>query len=185
MTKTINMEIISKEDQLVTKNEGRQKMVDLLTARIDAKNKDLQSKKYIVQGGNDVADLIVSFLRDDAQWKFSEALGIIEASNQVKEGIAGIKTKKAKELFVPALAIEAIYYFLTKVESKGIDAAEKYVSLLKPVSDALGRSKQDREVIDQLTRDRATLESAIDNNVDIADEDTILKEIQAELAKEI
>ena len=185
MTKTVTMEVVSKETQLAEKNENRQKMVELLTARIDAKEKDLQTKKYIVQGGLETAESLLSFLKNDAQWKFSEALGIIEAVKQVEEAKKALTGGKAKEVFVPGLALEAIYYFLTKVESKGLTHAELYVATLKPISDALGRSKQDRESIDQLVRDRGTLESAIDNNVDIENEDEILKEIQAELAKEV
>jgi hypothetical protein len=51
---------------------------------------------------------------------------------------------------LPSLAIEAVYYFLTKVEGTGIEAANDYITLLKPVSDALSRSKQERQHLDQI-----------------------------------
>jgi hypothetical protein len=70
---------------------------------------------------------------------------------------------------------------LTKVEGAGLEEAKEYVNILKPISDALGRSKQDRTELDQLTRDRGTLESAIDSGIDLENEDDILKEIQEEL----
>lgn len=183
MAKEATTQVVSKESQLAERNEKRQKMVDLLTAKIEEKNKALESKKYIIEGGAKTADAIIDFLTNDAQWKFSEALGVIEAVKQIEEGKKGIA--KSKELYVSSLALEAVYYFLTKVEAKGLSAAKEYVEVLKPISDALSRSKQDRQDIDQMVRDRGTLESAIDNMVDIENEDDILKEIQAELEIEL
>lgn len=185
MTKTVTMEVVSKEKQMAVKNEERQKMVDLLTAKIADAEKSLQTKKYIIEGGLAIADSITMFLTEKAAWKFSESLGIMESVKQVEEATKAINTGKVKELFVPSLALEAIYYFLTKVEGKGLAEAKSYIEVLKPVSDALGRSKADREVIDQLIRDQATLESAIDGGADLENEDAILTEIQNELAKEI
>lgn len=177
-------EIISKKEELEIRNKMRAEMVEQLTAKIDAKQKELETKKYIIEGGAPAGEMLSSFLKEKAQWKFSESLGIIESVSQLETAIESIKKGKGKELFVPALALEAIYYFLTKVEGKGLTEAKEYVEILKPISDALGRSKQDRTEIDQLTRDRGTLESAIDGGIDIENEDSILKEIQEELLKD-
>lgn len=184
-TNTATMKVVSKEEQLNQKNVERQKMVDLLSAKIDASNKVLQDKKYIVQGGAKIASLIEAFLTLESKWKFSESLGVIEAVKQIKDAAKQIETGKVKEIYVPTLVLEAIYYFLTKVEGQGLKAAEAYIEILKPVSDALSRSKADRESIDQMTRDQATLESAIDGGADLENEDSILKEIQEELIKEL
>jgi len=54
-----------------------------------------------------------------------------------------------------------------------------------PVSNALGRAKEDRMEFDQLQRDRASLEAAIDSGADLENEDSILAEIEKELIKEI
>ncbi len=181
MNTETKMEIVSKREELEIRNKMRAEMVEKLTAKIEAKQKELETKKYIIEGGATAGDTISSFLKEKAQWKFSEALGIIESVSQIETAAEAIKKGKAKELFVPALALEAVYYFLTKVEGKGLTEANEYVAILKPISDALGRSKQDRQEIDQMTRDRGTLESAIDSGVDIENEDKILKEIQEEL----
>jgi hypothetical protein len=185
-TKAVKTEVVSKEQQLAEKNTVRQEMVDLLTERIEKKQKELETKKYIVEGGEDTAKAVLNFLNYDAQWKFTEALGVIEATRQIEESAKAITTNKTKELLVNALALEAIYYFLTKVERKGLSDAKSFVNgLLKPISDALGRIKQDREGLDQMIRDRGTLESAIDSQIDIENEDNILKEIQEELLTSI
>jgi len=185
MAKTATLEVVSKNGQLAEKNAKRQKMVEVLTARIDAKNKELETKKYLIEGGTLAAQKIQEFLTNDAKWKFSEALGIMESTKQVDEALAQIKAGKTKELLVPALALEAIYYFLTKVEGTGLGSATNYIDILKPISDALGRSKKDREEVDQLVRDRGTLEAAIDNGADVEGEDSILKEIEAELEPQL
>lgn len=176
--------IVSKKEEIEARNEMRAEMVKQLTAKIEAKEKEIENKKYIIEGGSKTASSLIKFLKEDANWKFSEALGVIESTKQIESANSEIIKNKTKELMVPALALEAIYYFLTKVEGKGLDTASEYVNnLLKPVTDALGRSKNDRNEIDQLVRDRGTLESAIDSGIDIENEDTILKEIQGELTK--
>jgi hypothetical protein len=176
-----NLTIVSKRDEIIALNEKRQGMVDFLEKRIGIKEAELENKKYVVEGKADVASTLHKFLLEEAQWKFSEALGVIESVKQVEEASKALMTKKTTELMLPTLAIEAIYYFLTKVEGVGTIAANEYVAVLKPVSDALSRAKQERTDLEQLQRDKGTLESAIDSGVDIENEDTILKEIQAEM----
>ena len=181
-----NTTIVSKKEAIEERNEQRQKMVDLLTAKIEKAEKDLTTKLYIVEGGKVAGESISDFLTNKAQWKFSEALGVVEAVKQVNDSIDKIKTGKTKEFMITSLPLEAIYYFMTKAEGTGLAEAESFVlSVLKPVTDALQRSKQDRDVLDQLVRDRGTLESAIDSGVDLENEDAILTEISKELEKEI
>lgn len=184
MNTETNIKIVSKKEELEIRNKMRSQMVEQLTAKIDAKQKEIETKMYIVEGGATAGQSISQFLTEKASWKFSEALGIIESVAQFTTAIDSIKKGKAKDLFVPALALEAVYYFLTKVEGAGLIEAKGYVGILKPISDALGRSKQDRQELDQLTRDRGTLESAIDSGIEIENEDSLLKEIQEELLKD-
>lgn len=179
------IEIVSKKGQIEKLNTERQKMVDFLDRKISEKENELQTKKYVVEGKAEVGETILTFLKEKAQWKFSESLGIVESVRQLEDAVKAVKTKKTSELMLQSLSLEAVYYFLTKVEGVGLDDANAYIKILKPVSDALGRSKQDRQDIDQLMRDKGTLESAIDSGVDIENEDEILKEIQAEMRAEL
>jgi len=180
------LEVVSKKEEMEVRREHLQQMVDRLTAKIEKTEKDLSEKLYVVEGKQQSAEHIIEFLKTRAEWKFTESLGILECIKQVQDGEKKLKAGKAKELMVPSLSLEAIYYFMTKVEGKGYGEAYDFVTnLLKPVSDALGRSKNDRATLDQLVRDRGTLESSIDSGATLENEDKLVKEIEAELAKEI
>ena len=180
------LKVVSKKEAIAEKNEQRQKLVDLLSEKIEQKEKTIASKLYLIEGEEKVADAVIDFLQNKAQWKFSESLGIMECIRQVNEAKSNITKKKTKQFLIPSLSLEAIYYFLTKVEGVGITQANDYVNnLLKPISDALSRAKSDREEIDQLMRDRGTLETAIESGADLENEDSLVAEIEAELLKEI
>jgi hypothetical protein len=180
------LKVVSKKETIEEKNAQRQQMVGRLTEKIENKEKEIATKLYLIEGGAPIADAILDFMENKAQWKFTEALGVVECIRQVTEAKNNITKKKTKELMIHTLPLEAIYYFLTKIEGVGSTEASYFVNmLLKPISDALGRSKNDREEVDQMVRDRGTLESAIDSGIDIENEDSLLKEIQQELVNEI
>lgn len=183
--KTNIVAIVSKKDEIEALNVKRQKMVDFLTERIEQREAELQNKKYILEGKAEFAAQLLDFVKFEAKWKFSEALGVLESVKQLEEAIKSLRSKKTTELMLPSLVIEAVYYFLTKVEGTGIVQAQKYVDMLKPISDALGRSKQDRTDLDQLIRDQGSIESAIESGASLENEDALLKEIQAEMEMEM
>ena len=185
-TATLTIEKKTLQSRLEEKNEQRQKMIDKLTDKIDKSSKVLETKKYIVDGELTTGNAILNFLKTEATWKFTEAKGIVEAVKQTQSAIDGITSKKVKHLLVDSTALEAIYYFLSKVEKTGLEAAAFYIdNMVLPVSNALGRAKEDRTALDQLHRDRASLEAAIDSGADLENEDGIVAEIEKELSKEI
>jgi hypothetical protein len=185
-TATLTIEKKTAQSRLEEKNAQRQKMVDKLTEKIDKTSKVLETKKYIVDGELTSGNAILNFLKTEATWKFTEAKGVVEAVKQIQTAIDGITSKKVKHLLVDSTALEAIYYFLSKVEKTGLEAAAFYIdNMVLPVSNALGRAKEDRMEFDQLQRDRASLEAAIDSGADLENEDSILAEIEKELIKEI
>lgn len=180
----VTLEVVSSKKENEKRVAKLQVLADKLKAKIESAEKDLTTKTYLIEGGSNIGTDIVSFLTHDAKWKFSEALGIGEAINQVESALSNIKKGKTKELLVPSLALEAIYYFMTKVEGEGVESANNFIKLLKPVSDALGRSKNDRSKIDQMARDLGTLESSIDSGAKVENEDSFVKEIIKELENE-
>jgi hypothetical protein len=185
-TATLTIEKKTVQSRLEEKNAQRQKMIDKLTEKIDKTSKVLETKKYIVDGELTSGNAILNFLKTEATWKFTEAKGVVEAVKQIQTAIDGITSKKVKHLLVYSTALEAIYYFLSKVEKTGLEAAAFYIdNMVLPISNALGRAKEDRMEFDQLQRDRASLEAAIDSGADIENEDSILAEIEKELIKEI
>lgn len=184
-TTTPIVAIVSKKVEIEALNVKRQKMVDFLTTRIEQREAELQNKKYIIEGKAEFAAALLDFVKVEAKWKFSEALGVLESVKQLEDASKSLRSKKTTELMLPSLVIEAVYYFLTKVEGAGLVQAQKYVDMLKPITEALGRSKQDRTDLDQLIRDQGSIESAIESGVNLENEDKLLKEIQAEMEMEM
>ena len=179
------LEVVSKKEEMGVRREQLQGMVDRLTAKIEKTEKELSEKLYVIEGKQDAVDRIIDFLKHRAEWKFTESLGVLECIKQIEDSRQKLKDGKTKELMTQSLALEAIYYFMTKVEGKGYTEAYDFVNnLLKPISDSLGRAKADRTALEQLVRDRGTLESSIDAGASFENEDKLVKEIEAELAKE-
>ena len=109
---------------------------------------ELEKKKYLVDLDKRHIGIVSKFILEDAPWKFTEVLGIIEIEKHLKTA-----TKEGK-LYIDALAIEAIYYYLSKVEGKGYktDAAAfptivEYKTILKAITTTMERVKIDNEKI--------------------------------------
>jgi hypothetical protein len=178
--KTPTLEVVSKEVERDAKMQNLKELQKQLVERINATTEELAKKVYIIEGKVPTAQNILRFLQEDAQWKFTESMGILEAVKEVEKTIADVKKGKSKEISFNPLVIEATYYFLTKVEGKGLaDAKYYYDELLKPISDALSRSKGDRQILDQMQRDLATLENALEQGANL--DDSLVNEITKEL----
>lgn len=178
--KTATLEVVSKEVERDANMQNLKELHTKLVDKINSTTEELAKKVYIIEGKVSTAQNILRFLQKDAQWKFTESMGILEAVKEIEKTIAEIKKGKSKEIYFNPLVIEATYYFLTKVEGKGLDEAKYYHDeLLKPVSDALSRSKADRSNLDQMQRDLATLENALEQGANL--DDKLVKEIAQEL----
>ena len=101
---------------------------------LESYKQELEKKKYLVDlKGNDITSLL-NYITHDAPWKFTEALGIIEVINELKECVSKNK------LFMTAISIEALYFYLSKVEGKGtkaygsIGSIEIYIKILKSIN---------------------------------------------------
>lgn len=113
---------------------------------LETLKKEVESKKYLVDLNKEDLARLNSFICNDAPWKFTEALGILEVEKEM-----GKATKEGK-LFTKALAIEAIYYYLSKVEGSGdstktssfINVAD-YIKVVKAITSSVERIKQDNE----------------------------------------
>ena len=181
MAKETKLEVVSKTNE---KHERRVKLAEALEQKLIAKREEVASKRYTISGGLPVAKALYNFIKNDAQWKFTESLGVLESARILSEQVELLSNKNAEQsdLSLNAVTIEAIYYFMTKEEKKGVSAAHTFVNnLLRPISEALNASKNDREKINQMERDLGTLQDAVLNKVGFEGEDEILKEIETEL----
>jgi len=165
------------------KLEQRQKLAADLKKKLEDFEKELETKQYLVEGQLEIAKKLHLFIYYRAEWKFSESLGIIETAKQIDAIRDSIEKGKTKEVMLSHLALEAFYYFLSKLTGKGLESATEHVQLLKPIADALGRAKQDKDKKDQMVKDLGTIESAIDTGSVSDIEETLIAEIEAETAQ--
>lgn len=149
-----------------------EKEIKALRSEIQTLQEKLEKKGYIVEGGTKRADILVDWLTNDAKWKFNESMGVIEAIRQIKVAADAISKGKTKELYLPNLCLEAVYYFISKVEGVGLEQADFYVTeLLKPIADGLGRAKVDKDSIEAKGFELASYENGIDPTKEIKAED--------------
>lgn len=136
-------------------NKFQQEALKDAEEKLEKMQKDFQAQKYLVDIPKVDIEMLGKFIDKDAPWKFTECLGIKEIE---KELIPCIKKGK---LFITAIAVEAIYYYLSKVEGFGngvfvngteteaFNSVEEYLRLLKPITSTIERIKADGEKIKQ------------------------------------
>ena len=115
---------------------------------LEALKAKMEDQKYLVDLDKKDVQAIADFIQNDAQWKFTEALGIVEASKELK------KATKDGKLFTKSIAIEAIYYYMSKVEGNGTGTNAKafatvddYIRAFKGIANAVERIKADNEKV--------------------------------------
>lgn len=139
---------IAPENNVSSLNEFQLQALDVAEKELMELEVEMSTKKYVVDiDKNDIA-MLDSFIKNDAPWKFTESLGIIEVEKSTSEAV------KEGKLFTTALAIEAIYYYMSKVEGAGKNTNTKsfkkvddYIRVLKGITGAMERVKVDSEKV--------------------------------------
>lgn len=156
----------------ISLTEVQQEALKNAQEKLDAFNKELETKKYLVDLSKEDVDILVKFITEDAKWKFMEALGIGEVKKELDKSV-----DKSGKVFITAVAIEAIYYYLSKVEGVGssvdspaIGTVEKYLKILKGINSARGSVGIDNEKKKQLEYNLACAAEGLDpENPEIKD----------------
>jgi hypothetical protein len=171
MAKEATLTVVSEKD---AKKEKMESQIAETRKQLDEVNDRIKNRGYLVEGGEKTGLTLVDWITNNASWKFTEAMGVIESVKQIKAAIENIAKGKTKELMLPNLALEAVYYFISKNEGKGLEEANVYhETLLKPVADALGRAKVDKDKVNSLEFNLASLEQGIEvENTSDTDETT-------------
>jgi hypothetical protein len=139
--------VIEKATEITEQPVINEKLIEELSAELDNLQTELDNKKYIVEGGRDMAAALLMYVKDEVKWKFTEALGVIEVAKILE---AFIKQTKQKELMLGPLEIEAIYYFFSKHESAGLAQANKFYGLLKAINPAKARKEADMKKFEEI-----------------------------------
>lgn len=141
--------------------EERAELIEALQLEVETRNKEISQKFYLVEGGAAIGERLIKFLTKEAKWKFTEAIGVVEATKELFAATA--KAKTDKDLMLQVLPLEALWFFINKVEGVGLPEAQYYNdNLLKPIAEALGQVKADRDSVNQLMMRQGALEAGAD-----------------------
>lgn len=158
------VQIMSAADQPPIKEmtaEERNELIGALQQEVESRNREISEKYYLVEGGAAIGERFIKFLTKEAKWKFTEAVGVIEATKEVMAATAIAKT--SKDLLLQVLPLEALWFFINKMEGVGLPEAQYFVdNLLKPVAETLGQVKFDREAVNELLMRQGALEAGAD-----------------------
>ena len=135
------------------------KIQDLIQ-KINDKKEQISKKEYAVKISNDSFSALKNYILNDCEWSQTEALGVIEVYKVLeaieKEGI------KSGTIFIQALPLEAIHYFLSKTKNKGLQSAKDFMELWKPIDTALQSAKNDATEIKDLEKSLAAAQQGIE-----------------------
>jgi len=138
-----------------------QKLVDDITKELDALNADMKNKVYPIKLEDEISLIaLIDFIDNGATWKNMEALGIIEVSKALH--VEKAKGLKSGNIFLQSLPIQALSFFLSKVEDKGLQRAERHIKFVKPLDEALKLIKQDTDKVNSLESKLAAAENGIE-----------------------
>jgi hypothetical protein len=131
-----------------------------LRQKIADKKEQIARKEYAVGINSSNFQNLYSFMCTDAEWTQTECIGVIEVIKVLdavkKEGI------KDNTVFMGALPLEAIHYFLSKKKGKGLEEAIEFLDMWKPIDQALQSAKNDAVEIKDLEKQLSAAEQGIE-----------------------
>jgi hypothetical protein len=133
-------------------SEVQQQAYDEAVKKLEDFVKEVESKKYLVDIDKKDIEKLRKFIVEDAKWKFMESLGIGEVSKDLATSV-----DKSGKVFINAVALEAIHYYLSKVEGTGksVDSPslgdiDSYLKILKAIIAARNSANLDVEMRKEL-----------------------------------
>jgi hypothetical protein len=124
--------------------------LDVAEKELETLREEVSNKKYLLDLDKKDLETLNKFIIEDATWKFTESLGIIEVEKEMKKAI------KEGKLFTNAVAIEAIYYYMSKVEGNGrsvkataFENVDSYLKVLKAITGGIEKVKIETEKVRQ------------------------------------
>jgi hypothetical protein len=159
----VNLERLPGEVETIEINGSEVRVDEERVARIEesleAKKEELRNKLYAVSMNKEVYEQYANFIRNNSEWNSTEALGIVEinkALNRIeKDGI------KDNMIYLNSLTLEASHYFVSKSKGKGLEDAQNFIKIYKPLDIALGDVKKDSMEIRDLEKELAAAQQGL------------------------
>lgn len=134
--------------------------VDSIKKDLDDYKKSLTGKEYAVSMTSELLNRFELYMKDEVQWRSKEALGVKEILKTIAESKKeGIKDGVA---YFKNLEIEASHYFILKMEGKGANDVNDFISLWKTFEETLVLIQQDNKVIKDLEHQLAAAEQGLE-----------------------
>lgn len=121
--------------------------IEAIEKEIADKKKSINEKVYAITLEQVQLDGIINYIKYDAPWDGLEALGVKEVYKQLSD----VKIENGV-IFLKSLPLEACHYFVSKMKGKGLDPASTFLSIYKPLDQALNDAKKDATEIKDLER---------------------------------
>jgi hypothetical protein len=119
----------------VSLSEVQREALAKAQVELDNFRTELETKKYLADINAAGIKALADFMRTEAQWKFTESLGIKEVQKELDQCV------KNGKLFMNAISYEALYFYLSKIEGKGervtseaITTLDEYLNTLKAIN---------------------------------------------------
>jgi hypothetical protein len=134
-------------EKVSTLNDTQAESLAKAEAELKTLATEIESKKYLLSINDADMDLLRQFILKDAQWKFTEALGIVEIEKELK-----LAKSSDGNYYLGAIATEAIYYYMSKIEGNGkkvkstsITSVDVYLRILRGITSSIEFIKKDTE----------------------------------------
>jgi hypothetical protein len=137
-----------------------QDKVNSIKQDLEDYKKSLAGKEYAVSMTSELLGRFEVYMRDEVQWRSKEALGVKEILKTIdKSKKEGIKDGVA---YFNNLEVEASHYFILKMEGKGSNDINDFVSLWKTFEETLVLIQQDNMVVKDLEQQLAAAEQGLE-----------------------
>jgi len=161
---SINLEKLPNEAETIEVNgmEIRidEEKVSRLQTEIEGKREELRTKVYAVSMDSNLFSEYSKFIREKAEWNSTEALGIVEINKAIsrveKDGI------KDNTVYLNSLTLEASHYFISKTKGSGLEDAQDFIKIYKPIDIALNDVKDDSLKIRDLEKELTAAQQGLD-----------------------
>lgn len=130
-----------------------QELVNSLQKEVETKKKENREKLYAISMSESLLNKYEDFIRNQAEWNSTEALGVVEVYKQIQR----VKSEKIKDnvIYMGALPVEATHYFLNKVKGVGVEEASSFIELYRSFDQTLKDVKTDNQIVQDLEKNLA------------------------------
>lgn len=142
--------------------------VKLAGDNLESFRKELKTKLYALKGDESLVAEFKDFIENEAQWKAMEALGVEELSKRFND----IGEIKNGVFYLKNLEVDALHYFLSKVEGVGKESSARYLRMIRSVNEAVKMVQADNRTQIKLEHELAAAEQGIDLEAQVAKKET-------------